>query len=225
VEGDGFVFPELRFPPVSLRHDTAYFNSDMSEIRSQHGSNELFIGEELVLKRHVMRYIDCRPFPATAKVVAITRAGKHIVWQQAIRSCVPAAISMIALDRGKTFLRDEISYPVTNNDVMIRFIQKAGFELRRYALSGFFADKVRMLEQIIAQTGPGLLHLKHPDLKSHMVVLDEISVTQWRATIREPHHGNMITIKLFPFMEWIGEEFIELCEPKKSCFRIAYLAV
>jgi len=26
----------------------------------------------------------------------------------------------------------------------------------------------------------------------------------------------MITIKLFPFMEWIGEEFIELCEPKKS---------
>lgn len=212
-EGDGFVFPELRYPPVSPRHDTSFFNSDMSEIRSQHGSSELFIGEEFILKRHVMRYIDCTPFPATAKVVAITRDGRHIVWQQAIRSCVPAAISMLALDRGKTFLAEEIAYPVTNNEVMLKYIRKAGFEQKRYALTGPFSEKLEKLQQIIAETGPGLLHLNHPDLESHMIVLDEIS--SGRMTVRDPYHGNMLTIKLYPFVEYV-DEFIALSEPEQS---------
>jgi len=216
VEGDGFVFPEMRSPPVSLNHDTAYFNAGSLSPRSVHAVPALFVEEQYVLARHVMRYIDCGRYGAMSKVVAITRKGKHIVWQQAIRSCVPAAISMLALDRGKVFLAEEITYPVTNNEVQTKYIRKAGFEPKSYPLQGGFFVKVTQLEQILRQTGPGLLHLMHPTLESHMVVLDEISVSKWCATIREPYHGNMLTVKLYHFMEWIGQEFIELCNPIKS---------
>ena len=156
-----------------------------------------------------MRYIDCSPYPATKKVVAIAKNGKHIVWQQAIRSCVATAISMIALDRGKTFLAKEITYGVASNEKQNRYIHEAGFIPVTYPLTGLGIEKARKLEQLIAKSGPGLLHLQHPNLKSHMVVLDAISLAKGRVTLREPYHGYMITIRLFPFANWIGEDFIE----------------
>lgn len=210
VEGDGFLLPILRFPPVSNRHDTVIFNPDFTPI-SVHGATCTFIQEELVLKKHAMRFIDCGPFFAGRQIVAITRDGKHVVWQQAIRSCVPTAISMLALDRGKTFLSEEISYPVTNNEVMLRQIRKAGFEPKRHPLTGFSMQKLHTLAAVLARTGPGLLHLKHPDLESHMVVLDEISGDY--LTVRDPYHGMMLSIKIYPFINWIGDEFIECSEP------------
>ena len=215
-EGGGFFFPERRVPPVSFNHDTAYFNADLS-LRSVHGT-AFFVEERFVLARRVMRYIDGGPFPAPSKVVAITQEGRHIVWQQGVRSCVPAAISMLALDRGKMFLAEEITYAVTNREVQNRYIRKAGFEPKSYPLQGDPFVKVARLEQILKQTGPGLLHLLHPDLQSHMVVLDEISISRWCVTLREPYQGNMLTIKLYPFFEWIGQEFIELCNPLESRF-------
>ena len=157
-----------------------------------------------------MRYVDCGPYTATGKVVAIARNGKHIVWQQAIRSCVATAISMIALDQGKVFLAKEITYAVANNDKQLRYIRDAGFKSVVYPLNGFGVEKAKKLEGIIAKSGPGLLHLHHPDLKSHMVVLDQISLVKDRVTLREPYHGYMISIRLFPFINWIGDEFIEL---------------
>lgn len=209
-EGDGYFLPQPRCPPVSLQHDTAYFSSDLTPI-SAHGYG-LFVQDRYVLKRHVMCYVDCESYPASSKVVALTKDGKHIVWQQAIRSCVPTAISMIALDRGKVFLAKEITYPVTSTQTMFRYIRKAGFEPVVHVLRGAAIDKVRALEALIAQTGSGLLHLIHPDLKSHMVVLDEISLEKRRVTLREPYHGYMITISLLPFMNWIGEDFIALAD-------------
>src|SRR5579862_7233989 len=85
-EGDGYYLPVLRYPPVSARCDTAYFATNKNPI-SVHGSQEIFVEDQYILKKHVMRYIDCEPYPATTKVVAVARDGKHIVWQQAIRSC------------------------------------------------------------------------------------------------------------------------------------------
>ncbi len=211
-EVEGYYLPVLRYPPISDRCDTAYFDANLNPI-SVHGSQEIFIEDRYILKKHVMRYVDCDSFQATKKVVAIARNGKYIVWQQAIRSCAPTVISMIALDRGKLFLAQEITYAVTNNEVMIRYIQKAGFQPVVHPIKGNEVEKVRALETIIARTGPGVLHLSHPDLKSHVVVLDEISLTKGRVTLREPYHGYMITTHLFPFINWIGEEFIELAEP------------
>lgn len=49
---------------------------------------------------------------------------------------------------------------------------------------------------------------------SHMVVLDEISLKQERITIRDPYHGYMITVGLFPFLNWVGASFIELADPQ-----------
>jgi hypothetical protein len=213
-EGDGYCLPVLRYPPVSLRCDTVYFEAGLKPI-SVHGSKEIFIEEQSILKKHAMRYIDCAPFQATKKVVAIARNGKYIVWQQAIRSCVPTAISMIALDRGKLFLAQEITGAVTNNTVMLEYIQKAGFKPVIHSLKGNEVEKVKALETLIARTGPGLLSVSHPDLNSHIVVLDEISIEKRRVTLREPYHGCMMTINLFPFINWIGDEFIELAEPQK----------
>jgi hypothetical protein len=209
-EGEGYSLPVLRGPPVSVRCDTVYFDANLN-LTSVHGSQEKFIEESGILKKHVMRYIDCGPYPATKKVVAQALSGKHIVRQQAIRSCVPTAISMIALDRGKVFLADEITYAVTNNKVMLDYIRKAGFGPVIHALKGNVVEKIQALEKLTAR-GPGLLHVQHPDLASHTIVLDEISLEKRRVTLREPYHGCMITINLFPFTDWIGEEFIELTD-------------
>jgi hypothetical protein len=212
-EVEGYYLPVLRYPPISDRCDTAFFDANLNPT-SVHGSQEIFIDDQSILKKHVMRYIDCGPYPATTKVVAIALNGKHIVWQQAIRSCAPTAISMLALDRGKPFLAKEITYAVTNNEVMIGYILKAGFNPVVHPLKGIEVEKAQALEKIIATTGPGLLHIQHPNLASHTVVLDEISLAKWRVTLREPYHGYMITISLFPFINWIGEEFIECAEPQ-----------
>ena len=50
----------------------------------------------------------------------------------------------------------------------------------------------------------------HPELKSHVVVLDEISLENGRVTLREPYHGCSMTMRLSSFMDWIGEDLIEL---------------
>jgi hypothetical protein len=210
-EGDGYLLPEVRFPRISPNHDTAFIEKDFTLI-SVHGSNELFIEEKFVVKKHPMKFIDCGRFPAGREIVAITREGKHVVWQQAIRSCFPTAVSMIALDCGKRFLADELFYAVTNNEVALEYIRKAGFEPIIHPLKGNIVEKVRALEEIIARTGPGLLSLIHPDLQSHVVVVDAISVEKWRATLRDPYHGYMITVRLFPLMEWISDQFYELAE-------------
>lgn len=208
-EGEGYCLPVLQFPRVSSRCDTAYFDADLKPI-SVHGSQEHFIEEQYILKKHVMRYVDCGPYPATRKVVALARNGKYIIWQQAIRSCVAAAISMIALDRGKVFLAQEITRSVASDEKQLRYIRDAGFTPVVHTLRGYGIEKAKKLEEMIAKSGSGLLHLLHPDLNSHMVVLDEISLAKGRVTLREPYHGYMITIRLFPFINWIGEEFVEL---------------
>jgi hypothetical protein len=208
-EGEGYCLPILRYPRVSPRCDTAFFTADLKPL-SAHGSEERFIEDQYILKKHAMRYIDCGPYPATGKVVAMARNGKYIVWQQAIRSCTAAAISMIALDRGRVFLAQEITYAVASNEKQLRYIHDAGFESVVHSLAGLGVEKAKKLEEIIAESGSGLLHLQHPDLKSHMVVLDEISLDKDRVTLREPYHGYMITVRLFPFINWIGEEFIQL---------------
>jgi hypothetical protein len=215
-EGDGYEVPPIRYPPVSLLHDTAYFKADLTPV-SVHGSEELFVQGQFVIKKHAMRYLDCGSYPAAMKVVAVTRDGKHVVWQQGIRACAPAAISMIALDCGKLFLSQEITYSVTNKESMDRYIRKAGFEPVVHRLRGLgVVEKVRALETILARTGPGILHLSHPNLNSHVVVLDEISLEKWRITLREPYHGCMLTMSLWPFIDWIGEEFIAFAEPQKD---------
>jgi len=215
VEGEGYVFPELRYPPVSKNHDTAYIDLDYT-LRSAHGPLEIFMEEKHVLKKYPVRYIDCGPYPKESKVVAVTRAGKYVVWQQAIRSCVPTAISMIALDRSQTFLAKELQYAVASNENEIAYIKKAGFEPILHALKGHSYEKVQALERLILRTGPGLLHLDHPGLQSHVCVLDEISWETQCATVRDSIKGEMITIKLYPFADWIGSEFFELKE-RNSC--------
>jgi hypothetical protein len=208
---EGYVFPELRYPPISKRCDTVYFEENLTPI-SVHGPMGVFAEEKHVIKKYGVRYIDCGPYKERDKVVAITRAGKHVVWQQAIRSCVPAAISMIALDRQKTFLAQELKYAVTSNDREITYIVQAGFEPVEHALKGLPYEKAVALQSLLLTTGPGLLHLQHPDLESHVCVLDEVSLERFSATVRDSIKGEMVTIQLFPFANWIGSTFIELAE-------------
>lgn len=206
---EGYVFPELRYPPISKCCDTVYFEGNLTTV-SVHGPVGVFAEEKYVLKKYAVRYIDCGPYKDSDKVVAVTRAGKYVVWQQAIRSCVPAAISMIALDRQKTFLAQELKYAVTGNEREITYIEQAGFQPIEHTLKGLPYEKVQALQKLLLKTGPGLLHLEHPELESHVCVLDEISLDS--ATVRDSIKGEMITIKLFPFANWIGSTFFELAE-------------
>lgn len=208
---EGFVVPENCCPPVSKSCDTAYFDTSL-RIWSQHGSVNRLIDDQHVVKKHTVKYIDCHPYKATDKVVAITKSGKHVVWQQAVRSCVPAAISMIALDRQKQFLAKELTYAVTTKEREIQYIQKAGFQPVVHAIKGTSIDKVHALQKLLQKIGCGLLHLNLPGFNSHICVLDEISWEASRVTVRDSIKGEMITVKLFPFADWIGEEFVELQE-------------
>lgn len=210
-EEEGYVFPELRSPPISKRCDTVYLDINLTTV-SVHGPVGVFAEEKSIIKKYPVRYIDCGPYKEKDKVVAVTKTGKHVVWQQAIRSCVPTAISMIALDRQKTFLARELRYGVTGNGQEIVYMKKAGFQPIRHELRGLFYEKVQTLQKLLLKTGPGILHLIHPELGSHVCVLDEISWEALQATVRDSIKGEMITIRLFPFAQWIGSEFFELAE-------------
>ncbi len=212
---EGYLFPPFRTPPLSLRHDTFYCHDGLT-LSSAHGPCGVFVGEKYILRKHVMKYIDSGPYKAASKVIAITREGKHVIWQQAIRSCTPTAISMIALDRKKKCLYKEISYPMTSNERELVFIKEAGFEPKVHLLKGDSFQKVQILEKLLDKIGIGILHVLHPEVGSHSIVLDAISWKNQRATLRDPLHGRMITVKLEPFIDWIGGEFIEFAEGKSS---------
>jgi hypothetical protein len=214
-EEEDYLFPPLRTPPLSPRHDT-FYAVDRLTLTSAHGPCGVFVQDKDIIRKHVMKYIDCGPYKATSKVIAITREGKHVVWQQAIRSCSPTAISMIALDRGKKCLDKEITYPVTTNERELAFIKEAGFEPQVHCLTGNPFQKVQILEKLLDETGTGVLRVIHPEVGSHSIVLDAISWETQRVTLRDPLHGRMITVKLRPFTDWIGGEFIRCSTPPSN---------
>lgn len=199
IEDDVYKKPERRYPPI--RGNDTVFISPGGAYFSVHGKAVFVTEAELIAVHPVKPINDC---------VAVTKNGKHVVLQQAQRSCVPAAITCLALDLGgKPLFHEMRTKNLTSDDTELLFIQKAGFKPIVFELKGDDPfKKADALTGLLAQ-GSGLLHISHGDLKGHVIVLDDLSLRKGTATFRDPYHGWMVTVKVGPFLRWIGERFIQ----------------
>lgn len=190
-----------RTPPVSNCDTFRGVNADGSYI-SAHAS-VIFISANELLEVHPLKTVD--------KIVAISQTGRHVVLQQATRSCFPSAVTMLALDLKAPPLFTEMGNTnITTSARKAAYIQKTGLYSEVHKLEGSPGQKLDTLIKLVAKRGSGILSLLHPDLGAHSVVLDEVSLEKKRVTLRDPYHGWMVTLKLDPFLRWIGDEFIQL---------------
>ncbi len=150
---------------------------------------------------------------ATAKsidAVAITEQGRHVILQQAAKSCGPSCAAMLILDHGKKPNYDTIrNISLSNTDRVARWIEDAGLQSKTTDLS-VEKDRVGALIKCLNADGPGVLSIRHDEIGGHFIVLDAISVDDNTATIRDPCHGWALTMKLDVLIPWIRPYFIQV---------------
>lgn len=134
-----------------------------------------------------------------------TRNGKHLLQQQAQRSCAPSAVSMLSKDLGGKCLTEEMRLiNLTAVDKIASLIEKAGFQAIEYDLSGDPEPRFELLLKLFDSV-PGILVLQNTNIGGHCVVLDQIQENE--VTFRDPFHGRMITVAKKDFIPWVGTKF------------------
>ncbi len=150
--------------------------------------------------------------------IAVTEQGKHVILQQSVHSSISTCLAMLILDQGRTpnYQTMEGSH-IDDHIWVMDWIKEAGFNPK---LTPLFNGRnqleilVQRLEQ--RQNGPGLLSICHPDIGGHAVVVDAISTRANTATIRDPLHGWMLTMKLntlIPWMDHASASFLQFSPP------------
>lgn len=196
----GYSIPERRYPPVRSCDTFMGMNADGTYISAH--STVVFVSLQELIQVHPVKKID--------EVVSTSEEGKHVILQQAVRSCFPSALTMLALDFKGTPLFDIMATTnITSAERKVHYLKQTGLQFVTHSLSGTPAQKVETLEQLLTKGRPGILIIEHPDLGGHSVVLDEVSRQKGTATLRDPYHGWMITMRLPPLMTWIGGEFLQ----------------
>jgi hypothetical protein len=135
-----------------------------------------------------------------------TRSGRHVILQQAIKSCVPSCIAMLLLDHGKT--PDYRAIQVTNlanERRAIRWVQKAGLEPKITPITSP-QEAAEFLPKLLKNHGPGVLGINHPKISGHVIVLDAISRRHDMAMIRDSFHGWAVTMRLSSLLPWIDQD-------------------
>jgi hypothetical protein len=164
--------------------------------------------EGLSYRREVSKWeVDLDLFPAIihfpSDAHGITADGKHVLMQQASRSCVPTAAAMLILDHKKEpDLKAVRITNLANSEDAEAWIKKAGLssilsKVPKENVSQFLALKLK-------ENGPGVLSISHPLLFNHVVVLDDISFEKNEVTVRDPFCGAMVTVQLNIFMQWVS---------------------
>ena len=136
--------------------------------------------------------------------LGITANGKHVILQQAIKSCVPTCIAMLALDHGKKPNYELIqTVSLATPEEQERWLKEVGFKVHPMKIG---QDNLKnwpeILFKCLAERGPGILGVCHPDIGNHAVVLDAISPDFRTAMIRDPFHGRMVTIPIMLLQIW-----------------------
>jgi hypothetical protein len=69
-----------------------------------------------------------------------------------------------------------------------------------------------ILLESIQNHGSGVLSIDHPEIRGHVIVLDQISKEENTAIIRDSFHGWALTIKLDSLLSWIhkGSYFLQI---------------
>lgn len=207
-EDDIYKIPNRRWPPFSPSGQERIVIK-MGQIIPSNGLPCTFVSDEEILNVHPMKFVPFY-FKNRDDVLAQTRDGKNVLLQQALFSCAPTAVAMIALDQNGHPDIDSIGYgKITELDQELYWIKVAGFDPVVHKIQGNVVQKAEQLAEHL-NNGSGILHIFHPELKGHVVVLDEVVLKNNSVVIRDPYHGRKITMKLVPLMNWAQETFIQL---------------
>jgi serine/threonine protein phosphatase PrpC len=146
-----------------------------------------------------------------------TEDGRHVMQQQATRSCVPTAVAMLLMDRNS--LTSEVDEAVSrtnlaNDDDAVRWIEGSG---KMPVVLSRPEDRhpLEFLSNQLSSYGSGIVSITHPQGGGHVIVLDKIDLKKKIALIRDPYHGLSLEISLNEFMSWKPEGFIGV----RSAFR------
>lgn len=140
--------------------------------------------------------------------IAITDDDRHVILQQAIKSCVASCVGMLLLDRRCAprwkFIQESL---LADSDDAIGWISQSGLTPIITWLNG---DFVSTLSKLISEHGSGILSLSHPVIGGHVIILDQI--TSEIAIIRDSFHGWSVTLPSNKLLEWIcsTEYFIQI---------------
>ena len=163
-------------------------------------------GDRLVDPQQVRKQYPIRVLPPPhafwrPDALGITEHGKHVIQQQALRSCVPTTVAMLLLDKGKIPEYFEVaSTNLSDDNGIFASLKEAGCEGIRCDLSG--GNFLKRAEQAIRLHGPIMLSIGHPILGSHEIILDAVDLSHNEVTIRDPYYGAMLTIPAEVFFSW-----------------------
>lgn len=143
-----------------------------------------------------------------------TENGKHVILQQAAKSCVPTCIGMLVLDHGKTPDYEAIRYnSLANEKQAVEWVEMAGLKPQMTTLEDP-KNSLQTLIGLIKRYGSGVLGIVHPQVRGHVIVLDEICEKTRTAIIRDSAHGWALTIKLDSLLSWLSDHnkyFLQIC--------------
>lgn len=232
-EARGLVVPQRRI---------CNFASFHSPYTVERAEAAIFVTDEEILEIHPMQFLRNSPFvkpmntqnesayktieaenPIWDKMhydlinkelhaIARTENGKHVILQQAAKSCVPTCVAMIVLDHGKTPDYEAISKTnLPKKEQASVWVKKAGLTPVLTELEDP-QNTTKVLIQCLQENGPGILQISQSKLSGHTIVLDAISETANTAIIRDPFHGWSLTIRLDALLSWIGnrEYFLQV---------------
>lgn len=225
-----YVIPERR---------VCNFGGMESEQTKEKAKKAIFVTNEEIVKVHPIKFLPNSPFVvkdtprlkrwlektedetvwssilATTKkqayAIAVTEGGKHVILQQAVKSCVPTCMAMLILDRGEKPNYEAIKTTnLANTERAIGWAKEAQLECQVNKIPQ--ENVIEVLSKYLAEKGPGMLSIDHPTIDGHVIILDEISIEKNEAVIRDSFHGWMVTMDLGALKAWLrpGEDFVQI---------------
>jgi len=212
LDEDSYIMPDLskRYPPMSLADSYRDFNfkdKSKSVLAHKRGSFIPKNDPHFLVSVEPMKFLQ-EPENFSKQSVAVTQDKRHVVQQQAQRSCGAAVAAMVILAHGKT--PDWQSLYMTNlssDKDILQWIKKAGLEpLSTIILCN---DKAPILQSLIDEAGPLMVTIAHPEMGGHKIILDRVFQDSDEAAIREPYHGLALRVRLSTILSWMQDSVIQ----------------
>jgi|GEM_PF-2042658 len=183
---------------------------------SKHGSGFIIPknNPQCLIKIEPMKFLK-EPEGFQKRSVAITEDGRHVILQQATRSCVPTAMAMLILDHGKEPSWNSIRFTnLADNEKACYWLKEANLEPIVTEITG--KDGPAALAALLQKNGPAAVGINHPELGGHEIIIDRVFPDRDEADIRDPYQGVALRIKLKSLLSWCfaGETFIQVKEKK-----------
>jgi len=184
---------QRKYPSPSLM-DTVIIRNG---VRQSVHQLEPFIKDEDILHIHELSEKKTRQSATHKEVEVAYSDGKAVIQQQAVRSCVPTCVAMIALDHGKEPNLDLLfDVNLSNSESEHQWLRKAGLVPK-----SILVDKTDRLKGYL-ESGPLLLGVS-TNIGGHEIILDALD--EKKATIRDPYHGWRIDVKRAAFEDLLED--------------------